>query len=88
MITNLYIDGFNLYYRALKDTPLRWLDLRKLAEALFPQDEINRVCYFTAVEWLPSHFPERLDRPRSLTGLSWVAFARMAGVRHERVAGW
>ncbi len=48
MITNLYIDGFNLYYRALKDTPFRWLDLRKLAETLFPQDEINRVCYFTA----------------------------------------
>ena len=36
MITNLYIDGFNLYYRALKDTPFRWLDLRRLAETLFP----------------------------------------------------
>ena len=48
MITNLYIDGFNLYYRALKDTPFRWLDLHKLAETLFPQDDINRVCYFTA----------------------------------------
>ena len=48
MITNLYIDGFNLYYRALKDTPFRWLDLRKLAETLFQQDDIRRVCYFTA----------------------------------------
>ncbi len=48
MITNLYIDGFNLYYRALKDTPFRWLDLHKLAETLFPEDTINRVCYFTA----------------------------------------
>ena len=48
MITNVYIDGFNLYYRALKDTPFRWLDLRKLAENLFPQDDIRRVCYFTA----------------------------------------
>ena len=48
MITNLYVDGFNLYYRALKDTPFRWLDLWKLAETLFPQDTINRVCYFTA----------------------------------------
>ena len=48
MITNLYIDGFNLYYRALKDTPYRWLDLHKLAETLFPQDTIYRVCYFTA----------------------------------------
>ena len=48
LITNLYIDGFNLYYRALKDTPFRWLDLRKLAKTLFPNDSINRVCYFTA----------------------------------------
>ena len=48
MITNVYIDGFNLYYRALKDTPYRWLDLRRLAETLFPQDSINRVSYFTA----------------------------------------
>ena len=48
MITNVYIDGFNLYYRALKDTPFRWLDLRKLAETLFPSDSIHRVCYFTA----------------------------------------
>ena len=48
MITNLYIDGFNLYYRALKDTPFRWLDPRKLGETLFPEDAINKVCYFTA----------------------------------------
>ena len=48
MNTNMYIDGFNLYYRALKNTPFRWLDLRKLAETLFPQDDIRRVCYFTA----------------------------------------
>ena len=48
MITNLYIDGFNLYYRALKDTSFRWLNLRRLAETLFPQDEVSRICYFTA----------------------------------------
>ena len=48
MITNVYVDGFNLYYRALRDSPFRWLDLRKLAEMLFPQDDIRKVCYFTA----------------------------------------
>ena len=47
MLTNLYIYGFNLYYRPLKDGPFRWLGLRMLAENLFPQDAINRVCYFT-----------------------------------------
>ena len=48
MITNLYIDGFNLYNRALKGTNLKWLDLRKLAQTLFPTDSINRIKYFTA----------------------------------------
>ena len=48
LITNLYVDGFNLYYPALKDTPFRWLDLRKLAETLFPSDSIHRLGYFTA----------------------------------------
>lgn len=49
MITNLYVDGFNLYYRALRGTTFKWLDLRKLAENLFPQDTIHRVCYFTSL---------------------------------------
>ena len=44
----MYIDGFNLYYRALKDSPFRWLDLHRLAETLFPQDSIGGVRYFTA----------------------------------------
>ena len=48
MITNIYVDGFNLYYRALKDGPFRWLDLRRLAETLFPHDDIRTVSYFTA----------------------------------------
>ncbi len=60
MITNLYVDGFNLYYRALKDSPFRWLDLRELAEALFPKDRINRVCYFTArLSARPGNAPQR-----------------------------
>jgi hypothetical protein len=27
--TSIYIDGFNLYYRALKGTPYKWLDVKK-----------------------------------------------------------
>ncbi|MCY3801665.1 MAG: NYN domain-containing protein [Chloroflexi bacterium] len=48
MITNFYVDGFNLYYRAVKETPFKWLNLRRLAETLLPGDTIQRVCYFTA----------------------------------------
>lgn len=49
MITSVYIDGFNLYYRAAKDTEFKWLNLRKLAENLFPEDNIKRILYFTAI---------------------------------------
>jgi len=46
---NVYIDGFNLYYGALRDTPYRWLDLYTLFTTLLPAYDINRVRYFTAV---------------------------------------
>lgn len=49
MISNVYVDGFNLYNRAVKGTEFKWLDLRKLAEVLFPEDAINQICYFTAL---------------------------------------
>lgn len=65
MITNVYIDGFNLYYRALKDTPFRWLDIRKLAEELLPGDSVAKVCYFTArLEIRPSN-PGQAQRQQS-----------------------
>ena len=49
MISNVYVDGFNLYNRAVRGTEFKWLDLRKLAEVLFPSDTINQICYFTAL---------------------------------------
>lgn len=48
MKTNVYVDGFNLYYGSLKGTPYRWLDIRKLCELLLPGNEIHRIRYFTA----------------------------------------
>lgn len=48
MRTIVYVDGFNLYYGALRGTPYRWLDLRKLCSLLLPGDEIVRIRYFTA----------------------------------------
>ena len=48
--TCVYIDGFNLYYRCLKDTPYKWLDLFRMAELLLPADkhDITKVKFFTA----------------------------------------
>ena len=48
MATNVYIDGFNLYYGALKRTHFRWLDLEALCQNLLPNDSIHRIRYFTA----------------------------------------
>ena len=46
--TYVYVDGFNLYYGALKRTPFKWLDLRKLCQVMLPNDEIDSIQYFTA----------------------------------------
>ena len=45
---NVYIDGFNLYYRALKQNRCNWLNLSKLAALLLPAYDIRRIKYYTA----------------------------------------
>ena len=44
----VYIDGFNLYYGALKGTPYKWLNLEALCDRLLPKDEVEQIRYFTA----------------------------------------
>ena len=49
MRTFVYVDGFNLYYGALKGTLWKWLDLPALfAKVLQPHHDILTVKYFTA----------------------------------------
>jgi len=49
MRVRVYVDGFNLYYRALKRTPYKWLNVYELArDMLDPADTIDMVRYFTA----------------------------------------
>jgi hypothetical protein len=49
MRAHVYVDGFNLYYRALKDTPHKWINLAALAQRLLdPADTVEMVRYFTA----------------------------------------
>ena len=62
--TNVYIDGFNLYYGALRDTTYKWLDVKKLSLTLLPGISLNRIRYFTArVKSLPHDLgaPSRQD---------------------------
>lgn len=54
--TFVYIDGFNLYYRAVRGTPHKWLDIAALSAASLPPTcVIQRVNYYTA------HISGRLD---------------------------
>ena len=49
MCTFVYVDGFNLYYGALKGTPWKWLDLMALSRRLLqPHHRFLTVKYFTA----------------------------------------
>ena len=65
LLTNVYIDGFNLYYGALKDTPYRWLDLAALSRRLLPKHRIGRIRYFTAIVSARPNDPSGPDRQRT-----------------------
>jgi uncharacterized LabA/DUF88 family protein len=54
-----YIDGFNLYYRAVRGTNYKWLDLRKMCEMLVPEYTLECIKYFTA----PVSGKEDRDKP-------------------------
>jgi hypothetical protein len=49
MRTFVYVDGFNLYYGAVKGTPYKWLNIVELAKRVLPAScSVERVKYFTA----------------------------------------
>ena len=48
MTTYAYIDGFNLYYRAVKGTSYKWLDLLKMCALVAPEYPVDKIKYFTA----------------------------------------
>lgn len=49
MRTRVYVDGFNLYYGALKGTLFKWLNLVALSYRVLPSGHtIEKLKYFTA----------------------------------------
>ena len=49
MRTRVYVDGFNLYYGAVKGTPFKWLNLVELAYQILPAGHsVDKLNYFTA----------------------------------------
>lgn len=50
MRTIIYIDGFNFYYRAVKNTPYKWLNFKSLFQKLLSEkNQITQIKYFTAL---------------------------------------
>ena len=62
METYVYVDGFNLYYRALKRTPFKWLDIREMSQLLLPTAKINSIKYYTARVVARPHDPDQPSR--------------------------
>ena len=56
----VYVDGFNLYYGAVKGTAYKWLDIQKMIQLLLPQNLILKIKYFTA---LVNARPQDPDQP-------------------------
>jgi uncharacterized LabA/DUF88 family protein len=69
--TNVYIDGFNLYYGRLKRSPYKWLDLERFCDSILPKNQVQRIIYCTAKVLSRPHDP---DQPlRQLTYLRALA---------------
>lgn len=49
MNTYVYVDGFNLYYGAVKGTPNKWLNIFVLCQRLLKKNTIIKIKYFTAL---------------------------------------
>jgi uncharacterized LabA/DUF88 family protein len=56
----VYVDGFNLYYGAVKGTPHKWLDISKMVQLLLPKNQVLKINYFTA---LVKSRPQDPDQP-------------------------
>lgn len=48
MDTIVYVDGFNLYYGAVRNTPYKWLNIQTLCQLLLPQHNVVKIKYYTA----------------------------------------
>jgi hypothetical protein len=73
MKANVYVDGFNLYYSALRwrFPDCKWLDVRKLAQLLLPNDDIAEVKYFTARVSSEPDNPNQHRRQQSYLVVLW-----------------
>ncbi len=79
MKTIVYVDGFNLYYGALKGTPYKWLNLFQMCQLLLPKNQFISIKYFTATVTARPSDPDQPNRQqlylralRTLPGLEII----------------
>ena len=60
--TNVYIDGFNLYYGSVRGTDHAWLDMAAFCARLLPNNQVNRIRYFTALVTPRPSDPQQRNR--------------------------
>ena len=66
MRTIVYVDGFNLYYGAVKGTPYKWLDLGALfRRVLAPHHIITEISYYTPIVSTRPNDPDIPTRQRA-----------------------
>ena len=64
--TNVYVDGFNLYYGCVKGTPYKWLNIAELCRRSIPAHyHINRIRYFTALVVSRPSDPQQVVRQQT-----------------------
>ncbi len=62
IITNVYVDTFNLYYGLLKGSSYRWLDIKKLCQTELPTNQINKIRCFSARVIARPNDPDQRNR--------------------------
>jgi uncharacterized LabA/DUF88 family protein len=67
----VYVDGFNLYYGAVKNTRYKWLNLQRFFELVRPHDNLIQIHYFSALVTGPN-LPNQEAYLRALAALPKV----------------
>jgi hypothetical protein len=63
--TIVYVDGFNLYYGAVRATPYKWLNIDALVRNLVKGANIQRIRYFTALVQARPGDPSQPERQQA-----------------------
>jgi hypothetical protein len=79
MKTIVYVDGFNLYYGAVKGTPYKWLDISKLCQLASKESDRQNQIFIVLVSARPND-PDQPNRQLLLRALKTIPEWRLSTV--------